>query len=65
MEISWLAWSQRVKADLLLLLTSCEASGRSLSQMGMVMVVVTLVLPTHRVLRMLKQENGCESPVSA
>ena len=54
-----------MKADLLLLLTSCEASGRSLSQMGMVMVVVTLVLPTHRVLRMLKQENGCESPVSA
>ena len=54
-----------MKADLLPLLTSCDSSGRSLNQMGMVMVVVTPVLPTHRVLRMLKQENGWESPVSA
>lgn len=65
MEISWLDWSQRVKADLLPLLTGCESSGRSLNQMGMVVVIVTFVLPTHRVLRMLKQENGWESPVSA
>lgn len=47
------------------LTSCCESSGRSLNQMGMVMVVVTPVLPTHRVLRMLKQENGWESPVSA
>ena len=40
------------------LTSCCESSGRSFNQMGMVMVVVTPVLPTHRVLRMLKQENG-------